>query len=428
MRLNFAFYLSKRAPFFYGWIVLGSAGSSMVVRNAASSLILAIFMYPMSQDLGWSRTLLVGAASFGALASTLVSPLVGWCVDRYGARPVLTISVLLLGLSTFLTGWATIPLVFYFTFGLGRILFNSPIQLTSSVLISRWFIKWRGRANGILFFCHSVGMTGFPLLASIIIAVYGWQMAWHLLGVIVWFVALIPVYLLIAETPEAISLNPDGQNLENEDGNQKNSKIDGGIYWTLSEAITTSTLWKIAIAAGLFYVIHGGINIHMAAYFQDVGLSSTKAAVGVSLNAVFTGVGGLAFGWLIERVNEKFCFMIIAVIMGSSSLLFMSVDTFVQAWICASVFGIALGGMLVVPPVAIANYFGRNSLGSIRGFTEIFVSLGQALGGIVSGIVFDLYNNYDVAFLLLAAVSIIAFIIISTSAKPHKSRSDLLNT
>tara|TARA_Y100001960_G_scaffold312004_1_gene373238 strand:- start:41 stop:592 length:552 start_codon:yes stop_codon:yes gene_type:complete len=177
-------------------------------------------------------------------------------------------------------------------------------------------------------------------------------------------------------------------------------------------------LWKLAIAAGLFYVIHGGINAHMAAYFQDIGLSSTFSAVGVSLNAVFTGIGGLLFGWLIERMREKICYMIIAVIMGASALLFVSINNFAQAWIYASIFGVALGGMLVVPPVAIANYFGRKSLGSIRGFTEIFVSLGQAIGGIVSGIIFDYRNNYDLAFFILAGVSIMAFMIVATSSKP----------
>ena len=104
--------------------------------------------------------------------------------------------------------------------------------------------------------------------------------------------------------------------------------------------------------------------------------------------------------------------------MGASALLFVSINNFAQAWIYASIFGVALGGMLVVPPVAIANYFGRKSLGSIRGFTEIFVSLGQAIGGIVSGIIFDYRNNYDLAFFILAGVSIMAFMIVATSSKP----------
>ena len=166
--------LSNRTPFFYGWVVLGTSGATQVVRNAAGSLTLAIFMYPMHQDLGWNITLIAGAVSAGALASIVFSPITGWMIDRYGARVVLTSSILVLGLTTFLTGWATIPIFFYITYGIGRVIFSSPVQIGSSVVVSRWFIRRRGRANGMLSFCHSIGMTGFPLMASILIAIYGW--------------------------------------------------------------------------------------------------------------------------------------------------------------------------------------------------------------------------------------------------------------
>ncbi|SVC25233.1 uncharacterized protein METZ01_LOCUS278087, partial [marine metagenome] len=173
--LNLADLLSKKTPFFYGWVILATAGSTQVVRNAAASLTLAVFMYPMADDLGWSRTVLAGAASAGGLASTFLSPATGWAVDKYGAKAVLSTSVLVLGITTFLTGWATVPIFFYITYGIGRVIFSSPVQIGSSVVVSRWFIKRRGRANGILSFCHSIGMTGFPLMASILIGIYGWQ-------------------------------------------------------------------------------------------------------------------------------------------------------------------------------------------------------------------------------------------------------------
>ncbi len=57
--------LAHRTSFFYGWAILSAAGSSMFVRNAVGSLTLAIFVYPISQDLGWSRTLMGGAAEVG---------------------------------------------------------------------------------------------------------------------------------------------------------------------------------------------------------------------------------------------------------------------------------------------------------------------------------------------------------------------------
>ncbi|GIT43490.1 MAG: hypothetical protein Ct9H300mP11_14260 [Chloroflexota bacterium] len=127
--------LLNRLPYFYGWNVLFAAGSSMVVRNAAASLFLGpFFIFPMSEDLGWSRTLIAGAASVGGLAATIVSPLVGWALDKYGARVILPGSVLVMGLSTVSLAWATVPLAFYLAYGTGRVIFSSPMNIGSSVL------------------------------------------------------------------------------------------------------------------------------------------------------------------------------------------------------------------------------------------------------------------------------------------------------
>ena len=107
--------LAQRLPFFYGWVILASASSTQVVRNASASLTLAVFIYPLADDpeLGWSRTLIAGAASVGGLAASALSPLVGWLVDRYGARLVLASSVFIMGLATILLSLATIPIFFY---------------------------------------------------------------------------------------------------------------------------------------------------------------------------------------------------------------------------------------------------------------------------------------------------------------------------
>ena len=60
-------------------------------------------------------------------------------------------------------------------------------------------------------------------------------------------------------------------------------------------------------------------------------------------------------------------------------------------------FGFGVGGMLSVPPVAYADYYGRRSLGAIRGVTEPFTSLEQAIGTVAAGIVFDVTGSYDIA-------------------------------
>ena len=131
----------------------------MFVRNAAASLTLAVFIFPISHDLGWSRTLIAGAASFGGLVAAVISPVIGWASDKYGVRLILTVSILVLGLSTFSLAWAIVPIGFYLAFGMGRVLFSSSIQIGSSVVVSRWFVTRRGRATGVLFLSHSMGMV-----------------------------------------------------------------------------------------------------------------------------------------------------------------------------------------------------------------------------------------------------------------------------
>ena len=380
-------------------------------------------MYPMHEDLGWSITLIAGAASAGALASTLLSPATGWAIDKYGARNVLTTSIIVLGLTTFMTGWAVVPIFFYVTYGIGRLIFNSPIQIGSSVLVSRWFIKKRGRANGILSFCHSIGMIGFPILSSILIVSYGWQSTWHILGIIVLIFGVLPSFLFIQETPESINLIPDGKS-DPSKSKDTNVGLQESNIWTLSRAMKTTAIWQLGVGGGLLYVIHSGVNTHIASHIQSIGLNAGIAAAAVSTNAIFTGIGGLGWGWIIERVPARFCYAIVAGIMAISSLLFMFSETGLQAIGISALFGISLGGMLVVPPVAIADYFGRTSMGSIRGFTEPFYTAGQAIGAVLSGVIYDSTGDYQIAFLSMAFIGVLAILLTFSAKVPQITKEN----
>jgi MFS family permease len=411
--------LAHKLPFYYGWVILFVAGDSMFVRNAAASLTLAVFIFPISDDLGWSRTLIAGAASLGGLVAAVASPIVGWISDRYGVRVILTVSVLALGISTFSLAWATVPIVFYLAFGMSRVLFSSSLQIGPSVVISRWFVRRRGRATGILFLSHSLGMILFPLLAGLVITYWGWQAAWMVLGVIVWVAALGPVALFIRQSPEAMGLTPDiiQESGENESGSAT-AQIEEP-NWTLREARRTPTLWLLAIATGMLFLMQAGTNTHQGAYFIDQGLGVAISALSISFNAAFTGIGSLAWGWLVERVPVRYCYAAVALVMVVSLFIFPSVTTVWQALLAASLFGVSVGGILVVPAVAYANYFGRRSIGVIRGVTEPFVSLGQAIGAIFSGLVFDISGSYHFAFITLGLVGIATIGLILLTKPPQ---------
>ena len=420
---NYSMYkLVNRLPFFYGWTVLFAAGSSMVVRNSAASLTLAVFIFPMSEDLGWSRSLIAGAASLGGLVATVASPVVGWALDRYGARVILTGSVLILGLSTVSLAWATVPIAFYLAYGLGRVIFSSPLNIGPSVVVSRWFVRRRGQATGFLFLSHSLGMITFPLIAGVVIKYRGWEDAWIVLGVLVWILALGPVSMLVRQTPEEVGLLPDGDLPKPQARGAETSAVTEEQNWTLREAARTPTLWLLAMATGSLFLLQSGTNIHQGAYFLDQGLGVGVSAATLSLNAVFTGVGSIFWGWLVDRVPVRFTYAGVALMMAVALILFPMADTTVEALIVASIFGAAVGGILVVPVVAYANYFGRRSLSAIRGVTEPFVSLGQAIGALFSGIVYDVTGSYKDAFLVLSILGFATIAMLLATRAPVRER------
>ena len=441
--------LANRTPFYYGWVVLGAAGSAMFVRNAAASLTIAVFVYPLSEELGWSRTLISGAAAAGGLAATFMSPLVGRLIDRYGARTVLTVSILLLCASTMLLRWSDtilelpsftfswwvinltvpsliLPLVFYIGYATGRVIFSSPVQIGAAVVVSRWFIRLRGRTNGILNMSHSVGMVLFPLIASIIIVQSGWRDAWFVLSVLVFVAALLPVAILISERPEDLGLRPDG-GLEDESAGDEDSAAQSDVAeepeWTAEEAKRTATLWLIALATGLLFLMQAGTNTHSAAFFQDQGLGAVIAGFGISFNAIFLGVGSVVWGVVVEKVPVRFVMAAVALVMAAASFLFTTTNTAVEALAYSAIFGFGLGGMLTVPPVAYADYYGRRSLGTIRGITEPFTTFGQAVGVMIPGIVFDYisFESYMPFFYAAGSVGILTAIISLFATQPHHS-------
>lgn len=147
-------------PFCYGWVVVAASSTAVFARMAPAITTVTVLIYPMSQQLGWSRTLISGAVSAGALADLILSPVVGWAIDRFGARPVLVISVLGLGVAMTSLVWATIPLTFYVAFAAARVVFHTSAPNGASAVASRWFIRKRGRAIGMIFLIGALGCSG----------------------------------------------------------------------------------------------------------------------------------------------------------------------------------------------------------------------------------------------------------------------------
>ena len=415
--------LQRLLPFYYGWVVAGASGTAVFARMAPAITTLTVFIYPMSQELGWSRTLIAGAVSAGAIASMALSPVVGWAIDRFGARPVLVAGVLTVGASMISLAWATIPVTFYLAYAAGRVVFHTASPNGAGTVTARWFIRMRGRAIGVVYLFGAVGGVVFTMSAAVIIDEFGVAAAWVSVGAIVLAVALLPNLLLVAERPEQLGLRPDGDSWPDaveptEQSTPANAAGDDS--WSLGESARSLAFWILVLMGFATFFVHAGVNVHIAAYLRDQGLSLTNAAAVVTASWVVSAAGSLGWGWLMERIPARIMYSaMLALLCGAVLLLFLAANIS-GAFAAAVLIGMVAAGGNIIPTVVYADYFGRESLGRIRGVAELGVLLGQSTGPLLAGVVFDLRGSYSLIFIVYATIAAAASVIVLYARRPAR--------
>ncbi len=419
--------LQRIFPFFYGWVIVGASGTAVFARMAPAITTLTVFIYPMSQELGWSRTLIAGAVSAGALLSMALSPAIGWAIDRFGSRPVLVGGVLTVGASMISLAWATIPATFYVAYASARVVFHTAAPIGAGTVASRWFVRMRGRAIGAIFLCGAIGGVVFTLVAAVVIDNYGLPSAWITLGVITLAVALLPNLLLVAERPEDLGLTPDGDNRDRPHPNpapegQGASSIEVDTdSWSTREAVRTASFWILVVMGFATFFVHAGVNVHIAAYLRDQGLSLTSAAWVVTASWVVSAAGSVGWGWMMERVPARLMYSGMMAMLATSVLLLFLAGGMAGALAAAVLIGLVAAGGNIIPAVVYADYYGRNSLGKIRGIGELGVLVGQSTGPLLAGLVFDLRGSYALIFIIFSAIAASGSLLVLNARRPERA-------
>ena len=424
--LSAAARLQRLLPFYYGWVVVGAAGAAVFARMAPAITTLTVFIYPMSQELGWSRTLIAGAVTAGALASMALSPVVGWAVDRFGARPVLVAGVLVIGASMTSLAWATMPVTFYLAYAAGRVVFHTAAPLGAGTVTARWFVRQRGRAIGAIYLCGAVGGVVFTMMAALVIDRHGVAAAWIALGLVCLAVALPPNLLLLAERPDTLGLRPDGDPHPAAPGPAYAARETpagagrDGDSWSVRDALRTASFWILALMGFATFFVHAGVNVHIAAYLRDQGLSLTSAAAVVTASWVVSAAGSVGWGWLMERLPARRLYSVLLALLSASVLLLLLAGGPAGAFAAAALIGLVAAGGNVIPAVVYADYYGRASLGAIRGLGETGVLIGQSTGPLLAGLVFDLRGSYTLIFLAFAAIAAAGSVTVLNARRPAR--------
>jgi sugar phosphate permease len=405
--------LAARLPFYYGWVILACVCAAGFSRQGSAVGPLSIFVEPMTREFGWSRTEMSAAVSAGGVLGALVAPALGGFLDRNGARAVLLLAVLLTGVSTLLLSFTHSLAFFFFFYCIARMSFAGPFDLGIYGSVVNWFVRRRAFATSVATLAQMIGLVTMPLIAHFVMRASDWRTAWVAVGTTVLLVGFVPTWVLHMRRPEDLGQRPDGERAPPAAAAAGGTGAAAATHapeptYTRREALRTPAFWLLSLFTLLVYPVQAGLSLHQAPLLIERGLDPTVAATAVSTFGLLSAIAGFAYGFWPRRVPLRFALALVGTSLAAASVLMGNVHSAPLAFGAAALFGVGVGGLLTMLPIAWADYFGRQSYGAIRGVALSVQVVAQASGPVLSGALRDATGNYAASTATFAALAFAA--------------------
>jgi MFS transporter, OFA family, oxalate/formate antiporter len=407
--------LSGRLPFFYGWIILGCLCCAGFARQGPAVATLSIFVEPLTREFGWSRTALSGAVSLGGVLAALSAPLIGPLLDRHGSRVALCLAVLVTGAAMMLLSLTQSLMVFYLLFCVARMNWAGPFELGIYGALNNWFVARRPFATSVATVAQMVGLVAMPLITQLAMRQSGWRFGWLAIGATTLLIGFLPVWLFMVRRPEDLGLVPDRRS---SGGSGDHDAFRDEPTFSRRAAIRTVAFWLLLLYTVLVYPVQAGVSLHQAAHLIERGIEPTTAAVIVSTFSLMSAIASIACGVLPRSLPIRFPLTLIGLLLAVSTLLMTRISSAGDGYFAAALFGLGIGGLLTLMPIAWADYFGRAHFAAIRSVALSAQVLAQAAGPLVSGALHDWTGNYERSLQCFAALSFLSILVALTARRP----------
>ena len=419
----------KSPGIFYGWYIVGVGFLANVASSFALASTLSIFLKPLTAELGISRGVFSLLRSGEGIIGACLAPVVGTLVDRYGGRWLMVLGAAITGLGFLLLG--TIDSFGQFAaIRLTLVTFGDALMgyMVVNVVVAQWFIRQRGRAFAFTSMGVGFAKVCMPVLAAWLLVALGWRQTWMVFGILTMALLVLPALLVVRRTPEDMGLRPDGaaEPVANDGGSARGQRTtnqqsanETEMLWTRAEAVRTTAFWLLVITFGISSVGVTGLNLHVYPYVTDIGHSPVVAATVMSVIASMQLASPLAWGFLAERIDPRIAAMLRFIVQGIGLGLAIATGNLICLYAGFFLYGIGLGGNMVLPDLLWANYFGRRSLGKIRGLGLLISQVLAALGPPFFGFLFDITGGYGLSFAIFGG-ALATSAVLSLMLRPPK--------
>ncbi len=387
----------------YAWVVVWGAFLSMaVIFGVAYSF--AAFFASFGAEFSAERADVALVFGLSGLVYFALGAVGGMLADRFGPRLVCGAGMLCIAGGLFATSLAHSMAAVYLSYGVGIGVGIALVYTPSIGCVQPWFTRRRGLAAGIASAGIGAGTLVVPLLATSAIAWLDWRDALRLLAAGVLVLGLGAVALL-RRAPAA-----------------RASAAGAVAGSSLREALRSSSFWWLYLmvlsAAPVMFIPFA----HASAAARDLGIDEARAVGLVGLIGIGSLLGRFAIGALADRIGRSQTLVLVQVSMGASYLLWHAALTYPSLALFALWFGLSYGGIVSLLPAMCMDLFGARAVSGIIGTLYTGAALGNLLGPVVAGMVFDRTGSYAPVVWACIGLSALAT---AASARLVRSRQQL---
>ena len=401
---------------FYGYIIIAVSLFILIIMHGIQNTF-SVFFAPLQKELEADRATISSVNSLASLVGGLSGIALGRLTDRFGPKAIIVGSALLLSAGYFLMSRVSSLWQLYLFYsvmgGIGASSGNVALLSTTT----RWFVKRRGLMTGVVKVGTGAGQVIMPLVAGMLITGYGWRDACLVLGVI-GVVGIVPIAQFLKHDPREMGLQPYGM----DDAKATAMELANRVQLSLRECTGTRQFWTLCIVYFLSGYATQSLTVHIVSYAMDSGIAIVQAASILSVIGAVSIAGRLALGGAGDKIGNRRALIICFIFLTVALSWLQFAHGLWTLYIFALIYGFGHGGFFAVMSPMVAELFGTRHQGINLGVILFLQAVGSAIGPFVTGYIFDVTQSYEIAFLILIAVSIGALVlsIAITPVMPRK--------
>ncbi len=416
---------------FYGWRMVGAGAGLQFLQAGLLHQAFGAYFAVLTEERGWSKTAMSGAAAMQSMEAAAIGPLLGWIIDRFGSQGMIRAGILAFGLGFMALSQIDTLAGFY-----GAVLI---IALGSSlcgyfplnVAIIHWFEKRRARALSMVSLGLALGGVFVPLVAWSMQA-FGWRTTAFSSGVLAIVVGL-PLARVFKRRPEDVGERIDGlpepaaavaagpaANGASAPPATVQPAFAAPRDFTVREALRTSAFWLLALGHAFALLVVLAVNVHAITHIsRGLGYTVPQASLVIMLMTLAQVAGVLLGGAIGDRYDKRRISAACMLMHGAGLLMLTYASGHWMLVAFAVLHGVAWGLRGPMMQAIRADFFGRRSIGMILGLSSTVIVIGQIGGPLIAGALADMTGNYRLGFSVLAVLCALGSLLFLAARRPH---------